>query len=298
MCSYATLYKEYFIDLSAKIKNYGCFYQDKNLDKTKNIIIQTIQILGYFNTSTFESYVLKVINEKSREDQYNILKILNTYLIRNYIVDGKIDNNYNKEAAKLTNGAETIEHFMKMNSLDDNKIKMTLSNKVENNPAKLVLYWIELYHNYKRNGDKKYSRLVCNYQLEHVMPQKWEENWKIQYPEKDNDGNELSQEEKDKIKKELNEKRYHAIYQIGNMTLLIGTKNDELGNASFENKINGFKCKNGKFISGLKDSSTLIISKDILDKNEWSEDTIQDRTDSIYEAFISIWPVDPKIFLD
>lgn len=98
----------------------------------------------------------------------------------------------------------------------ENSLKST-SRNLDNKRAKLVLFWIELFRRHNNPNDIK--ELTYKYELEHLMPQKWEENWKEIGKDKDN--------------------AERLIYQIGNMTLLNGSLNAGISNAKWEIKLNG-----------------------------------------------------------
>jgi len=132
LCSYADTYKTYFIDETLKISKYGCLYKDKEKDDAENMIVQTLQILDFLNTATFECYVLKIIKECSKDEIVSKLGQLNCYLIRNYIFNGRADKNFNKEAALLTTGKYSVEHYLQENNLYDENIKQTFETKIEN----------------------------------------------------------------------------------------------------------------------------------------------------------------------
>ena len=76
------------------------------------------------------------------------------------------------------------------------------------------------------------------------------------------------------------------------MTLLSGVKNNELSNACFKNKIDGFLMANGKKVLGYKDSSKFLITRDIIGINEWNEDEIMNRTQKISDEIVKLWSLD------
>ena len=142
-------------------------------------------------------------------------------------------------------------------------------NYISNDDAKLILFWIELYREYNEKDYKdKTIGLQYVYQLEHLMPQKWEENWK-----------EVG------IDKENAEK---LIYQIGNMTLLKGGLNKALKNKSWNMKLNG----DGRAINYIKKNVDLLITRELIDETEWNATKINERTKKLIDDFSKIWDIE------
>lgn len=140
----------------------------------------------------------------------------------------------------------------------------------------LLLFWIELYQRNLFNVDIK--DLKYEYTLEHIMPQKWVQNW-YDVPVYDVDENEV--EEAD----EMERVRGHAIYEIGNMTLLNSKLNTSISNGNFTDKING---KNGR--KGIKDLADLRLTRKVIDHHsEWNERNIYARTAELEAEIRKIW---------
>ena len=122
----------------------------------------------------------------------------------------------------------------------------------------LLLFWVELYQRNLLNVDIKI--LKYEYTLEHIMPQKWAQNW-YDVPVYDTDENEVEDAD------EMERVRSHAIYEIGNMTLLNSKLNTSISNGNFTDKING---KNGR--KGIKDLADIRLTRKVIDNNtEWNE---------------------------
>ena len=133
---------------------------------------------------------------------------------------------------------------------------------------------------YVWNEDKT---LQYKYQLEHIMPQKWEENWSnVDYV--DENGNVLPKDESSK------KARYVKIYSLGNMTLLNGRLNASISNNNFNNKMEGVGKK-----KGIKKYSTLSVTKDDLvekiygENKTWNEQTIAEREADLGDEIVSLW---------
>ena len=141
----------------------------------------------------------------------------------------------------------------------------------------LLLFWVELFIRNSENFDIK--SLKYGYTLEHIMPQKWMQNWN-DVTSYDSEGNEI--EDSDEIERT----RSHAIYEIGNMTLLNSKLNTSISNSAFYDKVHG---KHGW--KGIKDLANLILTKEIFKDNNASCDEryIYARTQKIEDLIRDIW---------
>ena len=146
----------------------------------------------------------------------------------------------------------------------ENSLKST-SRNLDNKRAKLVLFWIELFRRHNNPNDIK--ELTYKYELEHLMPQKWEENW--------------TEIGKDKETAET------LIYQIGNMTLLNGSLNASISNAKWIEKLGNEKSKK----NCIKKCADLLVTREILDKKEWNATEIETRTKNLIKEFFEIWDI-------
>lgn len=128
--------------------------------------------------------------------------------------------------------------------------------------AKLVLFWIELS---RQNSDEQdITKLSYEYTLEHLMPQSWKEHWS-------------KVGESDENAKKL-------IYQIGNMTLLKGALNDTIQNQSWKIKLNG----DGSRKNHIRNYADLLITRELLNEQEWNKCTIRERTGRLIKEFFKV----------
>ena len=126
---------------------------------------------------------------------------------------------------------------------------------------KMVLEAIEQYH----RGDKSEPLGdTSGLQIEHIMPQNWEQNWPVT-------------EETEEAK----ERRSEAVNRIGNLTLVTGKLNSSMSNAPWEEK-RGTLAKH----------STLLLNSRLLSSapETWDEETIDSRSKDMIEAICKIWP--------
>ena len=170
-----------------------------------------------------------------------------------------------------------IEHLKKSNNQStdggipsDDKFKQNFyNNKITNVSNRAILYLIELSFG-NLNKDATFLRPVQDYSVEHLLPRKWKQ---VDWPLKD---------DTDEILK--NRKKH--INKIGNLTIIASKLNPALSNSAWNIKKEG-KSKNSPSLR--KNCSGLQSLADCLSKEEWNEDTIDERTDYLFRQAIKIW---------
>ncbi len=119
----------------------------------------------------------------------------------------------------------------------------------------------------KSMGDQPFVRVEST--IEHVMPQRWGQNWP-------------------QIEGELTSDRDQAVQTLGNLTLTSTGLNSRLSNA-------GWRGEKGKK-EGLRTHSSAkmtdaLISMADLNGDQWTETLIAERTQLLIEMILQIWPV-------
>lgn len=273
LMDYSVLYKTY-IDASL-------------LDEDNNIAIKTpiqrlIVAIFALDITTLIPYVLYVLKEVENDKQDEIFKFLETYVMRCFICKVGTKNYNNLFASFISSEIKDID-TLKIKLMDttadycmpsDNDVKslFNIRRKAHYIP-KCILYLLEL--SIRNNGKHNTGLLsIGNYDLEHIMPQKWQNNWDL--PAVDG-----------KTKEELVETRTNAVATIGNMTILKNGLNKSLHNVSWNKKKSGNNGNDGliKFGAGLETFSTYIQLSD------WNEQTIQDRSKFLLEKALEVWKI-------
>ena len=265
---YAVVFRDYFSE-DDEMLEYGDF------------IGRVFNICNILEVATFYPYLLQQLYARKRdvisiEELRNRFYGIERYVILNSICKGSTKN-YNNECLQMVSGRKSPQEIM------DGCIYITEGNFVNglrrmttNKLPALLLFWVELFQRNKLNVDVK--RLKYEYTLEHIMPQKWAKNWS-DVPAYDEDGIIIEDSE------EIERIRSHAIYEIGNMTLLNSKLNTSVSNGAFYDKVNG---KNGK--KGIKDLADLRLTREVIDNNtEWDERKIRDRNDDLEQKIRVIW---------
>ena len=127
----------------------------------------------------------------------------------------------------------------------------------------------------KLRTDRAESQKVPqNLHIEHIMPQKWYQNW----PLPDGAG----------VDEEPAAIRDRAIHTIGNLTLVNGRLNNALSNAAWSHKR-----------QTLADSSVLYLNKRLLDRapEVWDEVAIGKRAKWLHKQAAKVWPQSSDIKL-
>lgn len=286
----AHLYKEYiksfdmdkFKKFLREIKEFAQIYRDFpqatntepfNFDDWK---LRLFHIIDQYGITTTLPLLLKLEYQikDNNGDLEQCLKLLEILLLCN-----TQNKAYNTFFAKLTqdlpeNNDEICEYIKKeiMKSYGDDlkKEKVILwLNNISNKDAKIILFWIELCREFQEKDYKDKANGLCYvYELEHLMPIKWNKYWS-EVANTDEEANKL-------------------IYQIGNMTLLKGKLNNEIKNREWNIKLNG----NKKARNFIRKNADLCINKELLDIKVWDKNEIEKRTQEFIEDFFKIWDVE------
>ncbi len=267
MCDYASVFTEYFSE------------NDDNLTYS-DYIGRLLNICNALELSTFYPYLLQqlYLNKKKLITEETLkakLFGLEKYLVLNAICNGTTKN-YNKECIQLVNGRTDTKELLEGNvDINESRFSNGLRNMTSNKLPTLILFWVELY--LRQSDYFSVRELKYEFTLEHIMPQKWKENW-IDVPAYDENG---------KLCETIEEKeivRRRSIYQIGNMTLLKSKLNSSVSNGDFSDKKTG---KNGK--PGIVYYDDLLITKEVTKENEWNDQKIYLRTQLMEDRIREIW---------
>lgn len=142
-----------------------------------------------------------------------------------------------------------------------NEIKEAFHTSVlTNKQAGAILYLIAL-----KDIDSEYSDSKTlsfeSFSVEHIMPKKWEQNWN------EDNLNALAKFERNK-----------KLLTLGNLTLITKNLNSKLRNQAWKDKR-----------ITLQEYSSLKITTRFLDKEEWNENTIEERANLLCEKALKIW---------
>ena len=280
ICTYAEIFSR-FMYLSAP----------STLYKYSNHLQRLFHVLDICDVSTFHAYILKLLKDHNLQEEdalsqelINEVRNIERLVIR-HVICGVSMKNFNKDCIDLISGKRTSFEMLqeKQDELGDMNIKAALRRMTSNKIASLVLFWIELM---RRSADNKLERdLKYNFSLEHIMPQRWSEFWPIHCPKVVEAISGEVIEDDDKATGE----RQVAVFELGNMTLLLSSLNTSLRNYELCRKIKGEGKKRGIEYY----ASNLTITREILDTYSqapiWNEQLIRKRTETLSADFLKIW---------
>ena len=273
---YANIYKEHIPDFNGK-ENFE--YNNTDVDAVEQ---RVLHILDKNDISTFNPYIIYVFNTYEGQDTVIIEKLreIEKYVMC-YLITKTPIKNFNKDCTTFINDKTGVEIQNRIKEFSNTQLKAGISGNVSNKLGAEILFWIEL----RRRLDPKYDTktLQFNYQLEHIMPQKWEQNWKT-VPYVDDNGNNLPNNDDSK------RNRYQKVYSLGNMTLLNGRLNASISNNNFQKKMEG----DGKKKGVIKYSSLSVTKDDLLDKIynkglSWDEKAIVEREKYLGNEVVALW---------
>ena len=269
----------------AEMHDYAKVFLDEFSDgdeslEYRDFVGRLFNICNVLEVSTFYPYFLQQLYARkaeniSAEELQSSFFAIERYVILNAICKGSTKN-YNNECLQLVSGRKTPQEVTEdCIYISEGNFVNGLRSMTANKLPTLLLFWIEL--NQRSNNKVDIKQLKYEYTLEHIMPQKWAQNWS-DVPVYDKDNNII--EEADEIERI----RSHAIYEIGNMTLLNSKLNTSISNGTFLDKLNG---KSGK--KGIKDLADLMLTKEVIKNAEWDERKIAARNGELEKQIRDIW---------
>ena len=249
-------------------------------------IRREISYLKYIEVNVSYPFLLQVIDDYvheyiSKEVLLNILKFIQSYVCRRFILDlptnalNKIFMTLYKQINKEDYENSLYYHILtrsgKVRIPTDAEILNYLRDKdLYNARSKMKLYILERMENFET---KEPITIIGNSDItiEHIFPQKPEAVWK----------------------KELGDAEYKSfleryLHTIGNLTL--SGNNGALGNKTFLEKkhMNKDGGEQGYIFS------RLWLNRSLRDFNEWNISNYNSRTQLLENRFLSIWPL-PKV---
>lgn len=288
--SYKKLIKEYNLnkkDLLIEIKEYANLFQE-NFDYeiiwqelTSEYGIERINAIVFgLETTTLIPYSLYVLkNVPNIEDQKEIFKFLESYVMRRMVVKASTKNYNQLFTDRLISNKiiskELLKNYLtergdKINFIPNNyELKNGFENSILiNKQSGGIIYLIE---SKIRNRKKQATQLlgIRNYSLEHLMPKKWENHWA---------GVETS-EEKDY--------RNHKLKTLGNLAIITQSLNASIRDSDWTIKKYGKDKKEGL----VHYSGGIETLAPYLELSEWNEEEIEKRAQFLYERSLEIWEV-------
>ena len=237
-------------------------------------------IIFGLDTSTLIPYTLYILKNLQNDIERNeLFNFIEAYILRRMVVHANTKNYNQLFTDRLINNEilskkEFLEYLEgktdKVNFLPSNEeLKQGFNSScLVNKQAAGILYFIE---SKIRNRSLQSTQLlgISKYSLEHLMPKKWENNW-----------DKLSTQE-DKIN------RNRKLLTLGNLAIITQALNSTIRDANWAIKCAGKADKKGlnTYAAGLETISQY------LSKDEWNEQTIEERASFLYENAKEIWKI-------
>lgn len=288
--SYKRFIKDYNLNTDAviqEIKEYALIFKNNfepeiiNNELIDEYGIERINAIIFgLEQSTLIPYVLYVLKNVDNDEVRNeLFKFIEGYLMRRMIVKATTKN-YNQLFTDrlINNKILSKEQFIDLLSENDNRINFIPTDDelrkgfdesiLINYQAAGILYMLE---SKIRNKAKHSTKLLGmnKYSLEHLMPKKWENKW----------GKLGTKDEKDF--------RNFKLKTLGNLAIITQSLNASIRDSNWEIKKKG----NGKN-QGLKHFSGGIDTlAPYLEKDQWNEKEIQNRSNALLRDALQIWSV-------
>lgn len=229
-------------------------------------------------TSTLIPYILYLSKNLSDENERNrIYGILESYIMRRMIVHATTKNYNNLFTSLILNNVLNADILLKrLKRANDATIYIPTDEELEKgfNNSKLinlqsrgVIYLIES----RERPELSAVALLGfnNYSLEHLMPKKWRNNWTTCATEEE-------AIERDSL-----------LLTLGNLAIIPQALNAAIRDASWPVKKAGKGKRPGLDIC----AAGLITMYDVLQKEEWTENDIHARAETLYKQAAELWNI-------
>lgn len=281
--------KEMLIDLRRYSKYYSriyrCIDNDTELNNLwREIKIQRMDVANPFLIKVYSDYEEAQENhtfELSKADFIEIIKAINSYVYRRYIV-GIPTNSLNKTFAVLYNSVDKNNYKVSVLAAlilldsykefpDDEEFKKAFAYKDIYN-SRLKNYTLE-----KLENSEHLNKITIDgkdISIEHILPET----------------DELKKHWQEVLGENWKEIQKNNMHRIGNLTITKGVYNSQMSDLPFKDKLN--------VVGGIKDShyrisdSVLFCTDENNQKIErtiWNLDSINERSELLAEQAVNIW---------
>lgn len=254
---------------------YRCIDKDEELNSLwKELKVQRVDVANPFLIQVYSDY--EKANETNefvltKQDFIEIIKAINSYVFRRYIT-GIPTNSLNKTFAVLYNSINKEDYKNSVLAtliLLDSYKKFPTDSEFEEVFAQRDIYNIRL-KNYileKLENDNHLNNVTIDgvdISIEHIMPEN--EN--------------LPQYWRDVLGENWKEEHKNNLHRIGNLTITKGVYNSKMSDKPFKEKLT--------VEGGIKDSH-YRLSNDIVDKDIWDINEINERSKRLAKQALNIW---------
>ncbi len=289
-------------ELDALIK-YGKTYRALQ-DKTGTDTSRIAKMLNLWNSTTMNSLVMWIDTRQNldSEEKSDLFLLIESYIVRREICElsTRAFNRVVPEILADMHEAEkkgqsiigAFKNFLETQTAStrkiptDNEIITACEQKniyMKTASRKLVYILEHIEQHIASNKAENFPIGTASLSIEHIMPQKWSNNWplkngtKVLHEEYWTAREEKGQQLDDNARNLMDE-RQSLINTIGNLTIVTVPLNSALSNSSWEVK----KLEIDKI-------SRLKLNRDIIEEAEWNEEKIKDRSEYLAKCINKIW---------
>jgi uncharacterized protein with ParB-like and HNH nuclease domain len=268
-------------DYLVSLRHFGDIYQAFFSDKLSAGEIQFFRRLERMEVSTVFPFLLHLYDQLPKASDTGLRRVvledIESFLVRRQVC-GLTTKNYNKLFIDLISSVrssteslpQAVRRFLLSNTGDSERwpddsefgqawrtvpVYRTLSR----GRLRMILEALELGVRTKKHEKQP---VPARLSIEHLLPQAWQANWPLPADKVD------AKEERDAL-----------LHTIGNLTLLTDSLNPDVSNS-------GWSKKRPKILK----YSLLALNHYFADMAEWDEQAIRDRSNSLFEAALKIWP--------
>lgn len=163
-----------------------------------------------------------------------------------------------------------VAHLARLNSTStywpgDAEIRSTLVSEsaYRRFPRARLRSYLEAIENLYRAETKQPQVERAGFPIEHILPQKWRDDWAVGTPEAE-------------------QARQDRVHRLGNLTLLTGSLNSKVSNGPWGAKRHELLKHNTIKLTG-----RLL---ELTQEQEWNEAVIDRRTSDLIDVLLSVWP--------
>ena len=147
---------------------------------------------------------------------------------------------------------------------DEVRLALTTEPAFRRYPRARLRSYLEAIEDHLRSETGQPQVERAGFPIEHVLPQKWRDNWPVSSPE-----DELERQER--------------VHRLGNLTLLTTSLNSKVSNGPWSSKR-----------KALLEHNTIKLTGRLIERtedHEWDEALIDARTSELVDVLLEIWPV-------
>jgi uncharacterized protein with ParB-like and HNH nuclease domain len=258
-----------------------------------DILYALVTFLDSFDIRTAYPLLLHLLDGDIQDSEWKeISAILESYLLRRAVC-GLTTKNYNRVFLSLTktlrkDGASAARIYQ---ALSENKGDSTEWPRDEafrvawnTGSAYQILQSGRLVHLFRRLNEKYYNgkseviSIDSPLTIEHLMPQEWIENWPMTDGSRGLTYDQLEDSDPSDPEAMATRRRNLLIHSIGNLTIVSQELNSAVSNSDWSAKK-----------PELLKSSLLPINQQLVDKSEWNEESITERSTDLFKNALGIW---------